>query len=626
VLRHVVNKHSGSGWNIGIVGLLVLSTAGALFAAVPPEVKCADLKAKAAAAAVYARVQCDAKAVLAGTSVDPKCLLKAESKLRASFTKADAKGACPGDAEAALTTAGTCSTTLGQLVSGDPSCAAIKLKGAGLKARDDAACAGKPADKGSEALAKCLAKAATKFAKTIAKADEKGTCTGTASELEESVDACVVALPPGHCNAAGYATCGGACPDGLTCRPYEVFANGASTETGCSCVDVVNGPKCGAPVCSVDRHCDDPSFVCEQWLDGDPLGCDHTICQPALTTPPSVPPGGDNTTVCDGGSEFPTCGGTCPDGMRCQALEGFFEGETMFAGCLCVDPRAPRCGAGPDCDIEVLPYSHCADPSLTCLVTLGFEGGDKPFCLDAHCGVAVPTTTTVSTTSTSSVSSTSSSSTSSTSTTSSSTTTTTIPCVSTPSVSGCFEDLGNCTIRDNCTGLQWEKKQTVPGPHDVNNRYVWAGCCGDGCQTMCQPNAAAAATCVAMAEHNTDGCGTQCPDGGGCYVERGGLAITTIFDWINQLNAENFAGHSDWRVPTEAGFNPSGSRELESIVRSPCGGVPCIDPIFGPTIGTGYWSRTGDVNRSVDAWFVNFFDGPYSNLQKREALFVRAVR
>src|SRR5262245_66183802 len=93
------------------------------------------------------------------------------------------------------------------------------------------------------------------------------------------------------------------------------------------------------------------------------------------------------------------------------------------------------------------PFTHCADPSLTCLVTLEAGEGDKPLCTEAHCGVAVPTTSTT-------------------------TTTTTLPCVSTPSVSGCFEDLGDCTIRDSCIGLQWEKKQTVPGPHDVNNRYV----------------------------------------------------------------------------------------------------------------------------------------------------------
>jgi hypothetical protein len=160
----------------------------------------------------------------------------------------------------------------------------------------------------------------------------------------------------------------------------------------------------------------------------------------------------------------------------------------------------------------------------------------------------------------------------------------------------------------------------------VNNRYVWSGCCSDECNTHCQPNAAAEATCLAMAEVSTVGCTDTCPDGSGCYVERGGLAITTIFDWINQLNAENFAGHSDWRLPSEAGFNPSGAQELTSILEHPCTGDLCIDPIFGPTMQTGYWSRTTDANRSLDAWFVNCFDGGVGNLIKREPFFVRAVR
>jgi len=171
------------------------------------------------------------------------------------------------------------------------------------------------------------------------------------------------------------------------------------------------------------------------------------------------------------------------------------EADAIFAGCLCVDPRAPRCQAGPECDISAIQFSHCADPSLTCLVTLQITEGDKPSCTEAHCGMAVPTITTTSSTTTSSTSTSTSTTSTSTSTTS---TTSTLPCVSTPSVSGCFEDLGNCTIRDNCSGLQWEKKQEQLGVHSVNNRYVWAGCCEDGCQTMCQPNAAASATCMAI--------------------------------------------------------------------------------------------------------------------------------
>lgn len=61
------------------------------------------------------------------------------------------------------------------------------------------------------------------------------------------------------------------------------------------------------------------------------------------------------------------------------------------------------------------------------------------------------------------------------------------------------------------------------------------------------------------------------------------------------------AGHCDWRLPSEDGRNSpfTGARELESILLapsppSPCGTVPCIDPIFGPTVAFYYWSATTD--------------------------------
>jgi hypothetical protein len=231
--------------------------------------------------------------------------------------------------------------------------------------------------------------------------------------------------------------------------------------------------------------------------------------------------------------------------MRCQPVQAFLDGFTVFAGCLCVHPTNRLCEASPgDCNLARMAFSYCEDPSHACLVTLdGVLDEKNPTCSEAHCGVAVPTTT-----STSPATTTTTSTTTSTSSTSTSTST------------------------------------------------------------------------------STEGCGTTCPSGEECYVERGGIAITTIFDWVNQLNAENFAGHSDWRVPTEAGFNSSGTRELASILQQPCVGTPCIDPIFGPTIGTGYWSRTSNEMRFVEGWFLNFFDGGVGNLLKREALFTRAVR
>jgi hypothetical protein len=588
------------------------------------------------ALAVDAESQCRADALLGGTAVDAKCLRRAESKLRGRFAAADAKGPCTGDADAALSTAHTCAAAFAGATSGDEGCAARKLRAMGTRTRGEARCARKAA--AGSGGSPCLEQLASRFTTAIRKAERKGACTGTEAELTAVLETCDDPPPTEWtCSAADSPACNGTCPPGLACRPYEVFEDGTSVEAGCSCVDPVNGPACGEPVCSVDQTCPDPGFVCEQWRVGDARGCDHTVCQPAMVTPTTLPPGPENTARCDGG-EFPSCGGTCPNGLRCQSVQALFQGFSFFAGCVCVDPAAPRCEAGPEeCDIGWVQFSHCADPSLTCLVTLELDEGGTPdqlpTCSAAHCGPGLPTTTSTSATSTTNTTNTFATTvtipgtiTTSTSTpTTSTTTSTTVPCMSTPGVSGCFEDLGNCTIRDTCGGLEWEKKTTIPGPNHVDNLYVWAGCCEDGCQTLCQPNAAAEATCLAMAEAGTDGCTDQCPTGA-CYVERGGVAITTIFDWVNQLNAERFGGHDDWRLPTEAGFNPSGGRELESILQQPCTGMPCIDPIFGPTSAMGYWSRTGDASRSVDAWFVSFFDGSISNLIKREPRYVRAVR
>ena len=159
-----------------------------------------------------------------------------------------------------------------------------------------------------------------------------------------------------------------------------------------------------------------------------------------------------------------------------------------------------------------------------------------------------------------------------------------------------FKDLGDGTIKDSCTGLQWEKKDGsdgTPNPadlHDVDNRYMWAGrCYSNG--ALCQPNAAAAASCVAHADGGTTGCST-CPKAT-CNVDplRVG-AITTVWDWLNQLNAANFAGHNDWRLPSEGGYNspPTGSNELGTIVLAP---YPCATSRrgCGPSSGAALRGR-----------------------------------
>jgi hypothetical protein len=204
-------------------------------------------------------------------------------------------------------------------------------------------------------------------------------------------------------------------------------------------------------------------------------------------------------------------------------------------------------------------------------------------------------------------------------------------------VSGCFTDLGDCTILDTCTGLQWEKKtDTIPdGLHDVTNRYSWAGCCDWDCSTIenhCQPNAAAVDTCLALADNGTEGC-SLCTTGT-CRVDVFAVgAKTTVWDWLNEVNGYGFAGHSDWRLAKESGFN-AGPKELESILLmpEPCttGPLPCIDPIFGPTMPDNYWSATTKgptgPTRPSDGWFVDFLHGNFGDSGKWGPLYVRAVR
>jgi hypothetical protein len=226
----------------------------------------------------------------------------------------------------------------------------------------------------------------------------------------------------------------------------------------------------------------------------------------------------------------------------------------------------------------------------------------------------------------------------------------------------CFTDAGDGTIHDSCTGVQWEKKVGAKGVHhpgdlhDINDVYPWAGTCARNASLFCQPDAAAAATCTALADGGTgasaqDGC-SECPGGiydptsnpsgtGPCRAAAPATGpITTVWVWLNQLNASNFAGHSDWRLPSQAARNtcPPGEpncattatpRELETIVRgapASCG-PPCYYPIFGVPVSLQTWSSSTAAADSRFAWLVNFFTGTNERVNKNYgAASVRAVR
>jgi cysteine-rich repeat protein len=154
-----------------------------------------------------------------------------------------------------------------------------------------------------------------------------------------------------------------------------------------------------------------------------------------------------------------------------------------------------------------------------------------------------------------------------------------------------FVDNGDGTVTDNQTGLQWEKKTTTVGsPHNVDNSYTWS-----------------------------TGAPAFAPDG------------TAFTDFLFKLNhTQCFAGHCDWRLPSEEGRNSpfTGAKDLERILLAPfqCGTNPCIDSTFGPTASGAYWSDTTTSANSSDAWVVGFNNGNVNNGAKGNQHSVRAVR
>jgi hypothetical protein len=81
-------------------------------------------------------------------------------------------------------------------------------------------------------------------------------------------------------------------------------------------------------------------------------------------------------------------------------------------------------------------------------------------------------------------------------------------------------------------------------------------------------------------------------------------------EWLDEVNAEGFAGYSDWRLPTSAGSstNPTPDpAEIESI--ADLSYYPTIHPIFGPTADIFYWSNSVWSQNMRFCWGVDFHNG-----------------
>jgi len=197
-----------------------------------------------------------------------------------------------------------------------------------------------------------------------------------------------------------------------------------------------------------------------------------------------------------------------------------------------------------------------------------------------------------------------------------------------------FVDNGDGTITDRQTRLLWEKKTAIDqalqpdNAHDGDNTYAWAGqCMPSEFEVACQQNQAAVAACP----QGAPGC-TLCGDEQACVLVDGTI---TIFDWVAQLNAAAFAGHSDWRVPTLA--------ELDTLVDRQAA-LPAVDPFFQAagcatacsdivapdcscTATSFYWTATPAAPPGrARAWSVRFDIGVLDAGGLDLPVHVRAVR
>lgn len=92
-----------------------------------------------------------------------------------------------------------------------------------------------------------------------------------------------------------------------------------------------------------------------------------------------------------------------------------------------------------------------------------------------------------------------------------------------------------------------------------------------------------------------------------------------IWDFLDQANANAFAGHTDWRIPNR--------RELESLIDlGNCN--PAIDATaFPSTASSHHWSSSTSPCNSASAWYVYFDNGFVGYNGKRTyKYYVRLVR
>ena len=94
---------------------------------------------------------------------------------------------------------------------------------------------------------------------------------------------------------------------------------------------------------------------------------------------------------------------------------------------------------------------------------------------------------------------------------------------------------------------------------------------------------------------------------------------TGAFAYVDSLNASNFGGFSDWRLPSR--------KELRSIVDHGRYNPSINTAYFTNTKASYYWSSTTHASHTDYAWSMYFYYGSdYSHSPKSLIYYVRAVR
>ncbi|CRI67792.1 hypothetical protein THIOKS1810010 [Thiocapsa sp. KS1] len=109
-------------------------------------------------------------------------------------------------------------------------------------------------------------------------------------------------------------------------------------------------------------------------------------------------------------------------------------------------------------------------------------------------------------------------------------------------------------------------------------------------------------------------------DGSTCAGEADKLKWDEMFAQIDVFNKQGgFAGHRDWRAPT--------INKLKTLIIE--GREPCLNKVAFPNIPEfpWFWSSSPGAGNSYSAWYVGFSDGDVNHGgYKNRQLYVRLVR